>query len=480
MSTGAGDGLDDARPQTAAATAGDQIVARLERLPFTGFHLHMAVTLGLGTFFAGFDLASMGVALTVVVVALHVSGVMAGLLVSGGVLGGAIGAYVDAVLAEKLGRKTAFAITLIVFGLLSTGSGLAWNFQSLLVFRVLQGIGLGGEVPIAASLFMECVRGRDRGRLVLLYESVYAWGLFLCPLVGAVVTAVLPVTISWRVLFLVGGIPLLVGMYALARLPESPRWLVDKGRHAEAEQLVQRIEDSARRRGAHLEEPRVQVRADVEPTRWLEVFAPGFRRRLIAAVALAVTFGATYIFYVGFIPTFLVRLGGLTASQSLTIVTVIGAIQLALAYVIAFNIDRLGRMPMLRLGCGLGVVASLLGALMFGAVHQTSWPVLVVISLLIVICDLMCGYVSVLWIPELFPTRMRVWGGSVAFSAQTLASFVMPIVIGALIGQPGGPVVVFAILAVIAFVALVLLMVFGVETKQRVLEDVAAASALTV
>src|SRR5579875_1042230 len=336
MSTAAGNGLGDVRPQMAEATAGDQIVARLERLPFTGFHLHMAATLGLGTFFAGFDLASMGVALTVVVVALHVSGVMAGLLVSGGVLGGAIGAYVDAVLAERLGRKTAFAVTLIVFGLLSAGSGLAWNFQSLLVFRVLQGIGLGGEVPIAASLFMECVRGRDRGRLVLLYESVYAWGLFLCPLVGAVVTAVLPMTVSWRVLFLEGGIPLLVGMYALARLPESPRWLVDKGRHAKAEQLVQRIEDSARRRGVHLEEPRVQVRADA--------LAGGLRARVPAPAGCGRGASGHLRRHLHFLcwlhPHLLGQAGGLTASQSLTIVTVIGAIQLALAYVIAFNIDR--------------------------------------------------------------------------------------------------------------------------------------------
>jgi putative MFS transporter len=192
--------------------AADDIIARLERLPFTRFHLHVASVLGIGTFFDAFDALSMGIALTVVVTVLQLSFLNAGLLVSAVAIGQFLGAATFGALAERFGRKIAFVLALAAFGLLSIGSALAWNFESLFVLRVLQGIGIGGEVPVAAALLNECIRGETRGKVTMAYASAYVWSLLLAPLVGLGVLSTLPPEVSWRVLFAIGGVPLLVAL----------------------------------------------------------------------------------------------------------------------------------------------------------------------------------------------------------------------------------------------------------------------------
>ena len=117
-----------------------------------------------------------------------------------------------------------------MFGTLSIAAALAWSFESLLVIRLIQGVGLGAEVPVAGALFNEYVRGQTRGTVVWIYESVFAWGLAITPLVGILLFGAFGQALGWRVLFGIGGIPLLVAIYASFKLPESARWLADKGR----------------------------------------------------------------------------------------------------------------------------------------------------------------------------------------------------------------------------------------------------------
>src|ERR1019366_5689800 len=144
----------------------DEIVARLERIPVGRFQLRLASMLGVGTFFDAFDALAIGVALTVILPSLHISFVNAGLLISAGYVGQFFGALIFGYLAERYGRKPAWIASTLIFSLFALAAALSWSFNSLLLARVLGGIGLGGEVPIAGALFNEYVRSKHRGLVV--------------------------------------------------------------------------------------------------------------------------------------------------------------------------------------------------------------------------------------------------------------------------------------------------------------------------
>jgi MFS family permease len=206
---------------TTSSRTADEIVARLERLPFSRFHLRLASMLGVGTFFDAYDSLVISVALTVVFTSLHISFVNAGLLIGAAYIGQFVGAIVFGYLGERLGRKPAFVLALGLFGLLSLVTAITWDFQSLLIARIVQGVGLGAEVPLAAALFNEYIRGKNRGTVGMLYQSLFFWGLFLAPLFGLGLISALGPDLGWRAAFVVGGIPLLVAFVAHFRLPES-------------------------------------------------------------------------------------------------------------------------------------------------------------------------------------------------------------------------------------------------------------------
>ena len=115
---------------------------------------------------------------------------------------------------------------------------LAWDYNSLLVFRVLQGIGLGGEVPIAAVYISELTRARHRGRFVLLYELVFPIGLVAASLLGLWVVP----NFGWQWMFYIGALPAILALVLRVLLPESPRWLAVHGRPAEADAALSLIE----------------------------------------------------------------------------------------------------------------------------------------------------------------------------------------------------------------------------------------------
>ncbi|MBV9583069.1 MAG: MFS transporter [Chloroflexi bacterium] len=456
---------------TPASRQADEIVARLERLPFTRFHLHMAATLGVGTFFDAFDGLSMGVALTVIFTVLNIDFVNTGLLVSSAAIGQIIGAWSFGALAERWGRQTTFCLALAWFGLLSVGSALAWSFGSLFVLRVIQGVGLGGEVPIAAALFNECIRGKTRGKVVMAYESVYVWGIFLAPLIGLAVLSTFPPEISWRLLFALGGIPLLVAIYAWFRLPESPRWLAEKGRYAEADRIVGDIEDGVRRRGGTLETPQVRYRADVQKTHLGELFWPSYRRRTLVVYAQQFTTFFANTIVLGWFPILYIQLGGLPRDQALQLTVITGAIQVVLAYVIAFTVDRFGRIPYFKLGYALALAGTLLGLVLTSVLHFTPWPVLWAAGTLIIVGGLFNADIAIVWIPEQYPTRMRAWASSTASSINRVASVIGPVITGLLLGLTFGVQALFLLLTVLLVIGLVVVSLWGVETKQRVLEE---------
>jgi putative MFS transporter len=445
------------------------IIARLERIPFSRFHLRLASILGVGTFFDAFDALTIAVALTVIFASLHIGFVNAGLLISSGYAGQFVGAWAFGYLSEVYGRKFAFIASMTLFGLLSIATAFAWNFESLFVLRIVQGLGLGGEVPAAAALFNEYLRTANRGRIGLFYQSLFIWGALLAPVIGLVVFKIFGQDVGWRVLFLLGGLPLLDALYAMVALPESVRWLAHRGRASEAETILDEMEAQPRRQP--LPPLAIRPQAAQQKMRLGELFSPAYRRRTIVVwVQSAATFFVAYGYNI-WLPTLYVKIGGLPVSYALILSIVSWAVTLGTMYTQAFLLDTIGRKPLFVAGFAMIALGGIGGALIVAGLHATGWQILFSVQLFIGFGTAMNSSAGITYTAELYPTRMRGWGVSMASSMNRLASIIAPSAVGMLLAAQMGIGSVFAMFGVVGLAAMIVLATMGIETKRRSLEE---------
>ena len=153
------------------------VVARIERLPISWWHIKARIIIGVATFFDAFDALAIAFVLPVLVPTWKLNGPQIGLLISAGYLGQLGGALFFGWIAERYGRIRAMFCSILIFAVMSLACAFAWDYQSLVTARIIQGFGLGGEVPVAAAYISELARAKGRGRFVLLYELVFPVGL---------------------------------------------------------------------------------------------------------------------------------------------------------------------------------------------------------------------------------------------------------------------------------------------------------------
>lgn len=466
---------DDGRASAGAPDAEARttnLVARLERVPVFGFHLRLATLLGVGTLLDSFDALAIAVTLPVIVSSFDLDVGSVGWLISAAYAGQLLGSVLFGWLAERAGRKTAYLGSLVVMGLFSLAAALTWSAGSLAVARVLTGIGLGGEVPIAAALFSEYVQARRRGLLTMLWETSFIWGFLVTPLVALGLIELLGPENGWRTVFALGVLSLIAALAALRWLPESIRWLVRSGRLDAAERTLAAIEAEASEKGVILEAPRSQPQPDVAQTRWREPLEAAYRGRTLLVWTLTFAdFFAVYGIAV-WLPTLYVTLGGLPPPASLALTVVTGALQLAAAYLFAGTVDRFGRrrwfvfgLSLAAVAAGAGVAASVLGL--------TGWPTLFAVGALMLFGLTPVSMGVFLYAGELYPTRMRAWGTALAGGWIRIAAFLAPLAVAAVLGAGWGIQGVFFLFAVASSVGAAVMVMRGPETRQRVLEELA-------
>lgn len=449
----------------AAAGAGSigDVAARIERLPVSWWHIKARIIIGVATFFDAFDALAIAFVLPVLVRAWKLNGPQIGLLISAGYLGQLVGALFFGWIAERYGRITAMVWSILIFALMSLVCAFAWDYQSLVGARVIQGFGLGGEVPVAAAYISELSRAKGRGRFVLLYELVFPVGLVAAGFLGAWIVP----RFGWQWMFVIGALPAFVAMVLQRLLPESPRWLATRGRNAEAETALARIERETEKSTGHaLPIPQKIVVSGALKASWSDLFGPTYLRRTLV---VWVIWFATYFFNYGLVvwlPTIYTTVFKLPLQQALQYGLITQAVGLCGALVCALTIDRVGRRPWFTVAFAANAIA--LGSLfVLGA--DSPQRVLVLVT---------CGYffVSVLSIgvyvytPELYPTRARAIAVGTATAWLRFASILGPAIVGFIVGSGLGAV--FLVFAVVAIFGAVITGLFAVETKRRVLEEI--------
>jgi len=444
-------------------SAGAELLTRFENLPFTRWHRRARVVVGSATFFDGFDSLSLAFALPVLIRLWKITPAESGLLISSSYVGQIFGALTFSWLAEKYGRIRSATAAVALMSLMSLGCALSTNFAMLFAFRFVQGIGLGGEMPVAATYISEVSKARGRGKFFILYEMIFPIGLMAAGQIGALVVPIF----GWQIMFLLGGIPGVVIAFLLTRLPESPRWLVSKGRLAEAERTVKEVEAKGGIAPVAVP-PVIPAVSTAERSRWTEILGGSYlRRTLIVWTLWFVSYFITNSLN-NWMPSLYNTIYGLGLRESLRAASMTNVAQVLLLLLCAFFIDRVGRRNW-TVSCFLagGLLLAVLG--LAGARSVTSVMTLATLSYGIV------GSVNAvlyLYTPEIYPTRMRAIGTGLATSWLRLASAVGPAIVGVMVGSVGiGSVfIMFAAVAVVGAVA----GMFMIETRARRLEEIAS------
>lgn len=431
---------------------------RLDRLPFNRRHTKLLVGSGLGWALDAMDVGLISFVMVALASEWKLSPGQLSWVASIGFVGMAIGASVGGLLADKIGRRQVFALTLLVYGVATGASALAWSVGALIVLRFIVGLGLGAELPVASTLVSEYAPRRIRGRVVVALEAFWALGWILSALIGYLVIPNL--TNGWRWALLVGIVPAAYALVVRYGLPESVRFLESKGRHAEAEQAVRRYEEAS-----GVEAPASSdLVSEVVPAEREQrtIWSPGLRSRTIAL--WVVWFCINLAYYGAFIwlPSLLVKQGH-TVVKSFEYTLIITLAQLPGYAVAAVLIEIWGR----RATLATFLAGSAISAAAFGFADSTT-------TLLVAGCFLSffnLGAWGALYAvgPELYPTALRGAGTGAAAAFGRIASMLAPLSVPILIGRGGLPVI-FGVFAA-AFVIAATAALFLPEYKNRALTE---------
>jgi MFS transporter, putative metabolite:H+ symporter len=447
-----------------ASAAG--ILARLERVPVGRWHLEVRAVLGVGLMFDAFDLLTISFALPAFVVEWHLSPAEIGWVLSAAFIGQFVGAIAAGWLAERFGRLIVITVAIGVFSVMSFACAFAWGAGSLIAFRFLEGVGLGAEVPIANTYVNEIARSATRGRFYILYQMLFAFGLIAAGFLGFVMVP----RLGWQSMFYVGTTPLILVFFIMRLVPESPRWLVSKGRLGAADAVVAGIERAIVAQGKILPPPAPPAPVAAAPARpergWREIFHGIYRRRTLAVwVMWYCCFSTTYGLQ-AWLPTLYRTEFHFSVGQSNLYGFITQCCGIFANLLCAFTIDRTGRRPWFLVAF-VGGAATLLSLAAVGP--STALILLTFVSIGAFFMSTAAIGLN-LYTSELYPTRIRAFGGAVGGAWQRVAAAVGPLVVGYLAPLYGlGPVFVY--FGGLALIGAGVTYFFAEETGGRKLEE---------
>jgi putative MFS transporter len=440
--------------------------ARLDRLPISPFHYRIFGLVGAGMFFDGYDLYVAGSVLASTVQS-KFSTVPENLqFISLTFVGMTIGALVTGFVGDKFGRRFTYQINLLIFGLASLSAAFAQDMTQLIACRFVQGLGLGAEIVVGYSTMTEFVPPKTRGRWLSMMAFIVVAGFPATSLLGYLIIP----NFGWRPMFVIAGIGSLIVWYLRKNLPESPRWLESEGRLEEAEALMQAIEQEA---SPGMALPPAAMPAPVAQVAATDLLKPPLLQRLIVGAWVLITINTLIFGFVIFLPQFFLR-QGLTITNSLAYTLVLSAGSLVGCALGAYSSDALGR----RLSIIGASIVTIVSGYVYARFDAASDPAIVlgVGFFLVVAIYVQTAILYGVYTPELFPTEIRLRANGICNMFGRGATVVSPFIVGSLIASYKLPGVVWLMIALVV-VQILVVWAWGIEPRNRGLEDVATAKA---
>ncbi|PDZ07019.1 MFS transporter [Bacillus cereus] len=340
-------------------------------------------------------------------------------------IGMAVGALVFGILSDKIGRKSVFIITLLLFSIGSGLTALTTTLAMFLVLRFLIGMGLGGELPVASTLVSESVEAHERGKIVVLLESFWAGGWLIAALISYFVIP----KYGWEVAMVLSAVPALYALYLRWNLPDSPRF--------------QKVEK------------RPSVIENIK-----SVWSGEYRRATIMLWIL--WFSVVFSYYGMFLwlPSVMV-LKGFSLIKSFQYVLIMTLAQLPGYFTAAWFIERLGRKFVLV----TYLIGTACSAYLFGVAE--SLTVLIVAGMLLSFFNLGAWGALYAYTPEQYPTAIRGTGAGMAAAFGRIGGILGPLLVGYLVASQASLSLIFTIFCGSILIGVVAVIVLGQETKQR-------------
>jgi MFS transporter, putative metabolite:H+ symporter len=340
-------------------------------------------------------------------------------------IGMAVGALIFGLMADKVGRKHVFIITLLLFSIASGLSAMTTTLTAFLVLRFFIGAGLGGELPVASTLVSESVPAEKRGRIVVLLESFWAGGW----LVAAVISYFIIPKFGWQVALLISAAPALYALYLRIGLPDSPQYTAVKDKQ------------------------KISVFQSMR-----NLFAKDYRRR--TTMLWIVWFCVVFSYYGMFLwlPSVMV-LKGFSLIKSFEYVLIMTLAQLPGYFTAAWFIEKFGRKFVLV----VYLIGTAVSAYFFGAAESTA--LLMTSGILLSFFNLGAWGGLYAYTPEQYPTIMRGTGSGTAAAIGRVGGVLGPLLVGNLVAQQVSIATIFTIFCVSILIGALAVFVLGKETK---------------
>ena len=431
-----------------------------------GYLVFLSVVAALGGFLFGYDTAVISGTIAQVTEQFRLDALQQGWYVGCALVGSIIGVLFAGILSDKFGRKFTMILSAILFSTSAIGCAVSVDFNQLVVYRIIGGVGIGVVSIISPLYISELAVAQYRGRLVSLYQLAVTIGFLGAYLVNYqllgystsyrdLVTgwwSLLFATEVWRGMLGMEILPALLFFIIIFFIPESPRWLILKGREEKATNILERIYTSSKDALFQLAETK-SVLSSESKSEWKLLLQPGIRKAVIIGVCIAMLgqfMGVNAVLYYG--PSIFEN-AGLSGGDSLFYQVLVGLVNTLTTVLALVIIDKIGRKKLVYYGVSGMVISLILIATYF--IYGESWGIssifLLVFFLFYVFCCAVsiCAVVFVL-LSEMYPTRVRGFAMSIAGFALWIGTY--------LIGQltpwmlqnltPAGTFILFAIMCV--------------------------------
>jgi MFS transporter, putative metabolite:H+ symporter len=342
-------------------------------------------------------------------------------------IGMAVGAFIFGLMADKIGRKHVFIITLLLFSIGSGASAFATGLTVFLILRFLVGMGLGGELPVASTLVSEIVPAEKRGKTVVLLESFWAGGW----LIAAVISYFIIPKYGWEIALLLSATPALYALYLRVGLPDSPRFAAIK------------------------EKEKVSVFKNLASL-WSKEYARQ------TATLWIVWFCVVFSYYGMFLwlPSVMV-MKGFSLIKSFEYVLIMTVAQLPGYFTAAWCIERFGRKFVLV----VYLIGTAVSAYFFGTAESTA--LLMTSGILLSFFNLGAWGGLYAYTPEQYPTLIRGTGSGMAAAVGRIGGVLGPLLVGYLVAQKTDVSTIFTIFCVAVLIGALTVFILGKETKRQ-------------
>lgn len=444
------------------------VAARLNRLPITPTHRRVTFIIGIGLFFEFYEFFLVGVLGSTLAKSFHIPN--GSPLLSALIASTAIGMFFGAIglnyLADRVGRRTAFILNLSIYSLFSLIGAFSPNVIFLIIMRFIAGIGVGAELPLCDSYLSDILPARSRGRYIAWAYTLSFFGLPLLGLLASQLVTKNPLGLAgWRWLFIIGSLGAAIVWFLRRGLTESPRWLESVGRVEEADAIVDKMEEEAKRvTGGELPEPRT----DELPAQAKTPFGALMKSPYSGRVLMLSVFHFFEPFSIngfGLLVPLILTAKGLTITTSLAY-SAISYIGYPVGSILTtFIVERIERKWLLAISGILMII--------FGVAFGFSLAAVAILpfGFGFAVCSTIFSDGWHIYQSELFPTYARATASGLTYSISRISTALLPFILIPVLFR-SGPVAVFVVIGVATLIALADVVFFGPRTTGKPLEYV--------